>query len=107
MQEGRKKKIDEVLKDCCWICDGWLEATFSWIPGSSGDEENEPIFIHFDFEYWKSNYMGNKNKSGNYSYRRVIPPGPMSFFFTAIKQHTHSKLYQTFDALEPFIKVNN
>ena len=94
------------MQDCCWICEGWVEACFTWLPGKSGDEENEPIFTHFDFDYWKSNYMGKKNKTGAYSYKRMIPPGPLSFFFTANKQTIHSKLYPTFDALEPFIKVD-
>lgn len=105
IKEGRKKKIDEVLSDCCWICEGWLEANFSWIPGKSDEEEDDPFFMHFDFEYWKSNYMGLKNKSGIYTYKRVIPPGPLSFFFTASKKPLFSKLYQPFDAVEPFIKV--
>lgn len=106
IKESRKKKIDEVLKDCCWICEGWLEGTFSWIPGQSGEEEGEPIFIHFDFDYWKGNYMGKKTKNNNYTYRRMIPPGPLSLFFTVNKQQVHSRLYNTHEALEPFIKVS-
>lgn len=105
IKEIKKKKIDEVLKDCCWICEGWLDASFSWIPGQSGDEENEPIFMHFDFDYWRSNYMGKKNKNNIYTYKRMIPPGPVSFFFTANKLQVHSKLYNKCDAIEPYIKV--
>lgn len=108
IKETRKKKIDEGLHDCCWICEGWVEADLSWIPGKSGDDDADPVFIHFDFEYWKSNYMGfTKNKAGAYTYKRMIPPGPLSFFFTANKQSLYSKLYPTFDSLEPFIKVKN
>ena len=33
IKESRKKKMDETLKDCCWICEGWNECTFNWIPG--------------------------------------------------------------------------
>ena len=35
----------------------------------------------------------------------MIPPGPVSFFFTANKLQVHSKLYNKCDALEPYIKV--
>lgn len=39
--------------DCCWICDGWQEVSFTWTPQVSGKFESGPIFVHLDFEGYK------------------------------------------------------
>jgi hypothetical protein len=36
--------------DACWICEGWQEVKFLWVPGSSGSLAGEPMFLHLDFE---------------------------------------------------------
>jgi hypothetical protein len=46
------------MKFNCWICEGWVEWNFTWIPGTSGRQEIDPkynpIFIHFENEGWKA-----------------------------------------------------
>ena len=45
------------MKSRCWICEGWVERTFTWYPESSGtlkiNQTTNPLFIHFENEGWK------------------------------------------------------
>lgn len=100
-----KKRGYETLKDCCWICEGWNEVKFEWIPGVSGECDSEPIYLHFDFDYFEAHYMGKPTKNFKFVYERMVPPGKITFFFTADKMQTHSLNYQYYDSLEPVLKV--
>lgn len=73
---------------------------------SGGIEENiEPFFIHFDFEQYKGNYIGTKQKNNAYAYKRMVPAGPMPFFFTASKNPIISKGYEKIEVIDPALKV--
>ena len=49
----------------CWICEGWVERTFTWYPEKSGrldiDQVNNPLFVHFENEGWKPHIMQKVN----------------------------------------------
>ena len=81
----RKTKIDQVRKirgkSNCWICEGFREIQFEFIP-----EEpilypnNHLVKIHLDFDEYKPFdmiYNGSK-----YQIIRMCPPGEVKYFFT-------------------------
>lgn len=37
----------QLSKDCCWICQGWMEHRFVYIPDQNAPQV--PIFLHLDF----------------------------------------------------------
>ncbi|CAK83556.1 unnamed protein product (macronuclear) [Paramecium tetraurelia] len=41
----------ELLMDCCWICQGWKEHQFTYTPDQNS--EQVPIFLHLDFLDYK------------------------------------------------------
>ncbi|CAD8082483.1 unnamed protein product [Paramecium sonneborni] len=41
----------ELLTDCCWICQGWKEHQFTYTPDQNS--EQVPIFLHLDFLDYK------------------------------------------------------
>ena len=51
----------EMFLDKCWICEGWSELEFEWVSNLSGDENQDPIFIHFEFENYKPIYIPKEN----------------------------------------------
>ncbi|KAL4466565.1 hypothetical protein ABPG72_010616 [Tetrahymena utriculariae] len=69
------------LQDCCWICEGWNEQTIAWEQDKSGEGVPDPLFIHFNFENYRSNYTG-KPTSSTIEYKRMYPPGHLYYFFT-------------------------
>lgn len=32
----------------CWICEKWVEINLQWVPGVSGKEDHDPIFLHLE-----------------------------------------------------------
>ena len=103
-KRNRKVKFgDTELKsrDCCWICDGWNEISIIWKPR---EEDIEPIYIHFDFESYIANYMGQIKPDGNYVYKRMVPPGPLKFFFTTGEVQNISEDYEKEDYHDPYLK---
>ncbi|EGR31140.1 leucine rich repeat protein [Ichthyophthirius multifiliis] len=70
-----KGQREKDLKDVCWICGGWDELE---IEIEEKDKE-DPVFIYFNFENYKQNYLGKNN----FVYKRMLPPTQnLSFFFT-------------------------
>jgi hypothetical protein len=99
------KRGFEFLKDCCWICEGWNEIKFEWIPGVSGEADSEPIFLHMDFDSFEGHFMGPLGKGNKFVYERMVPPGKMNFFFTANKTQLCAANYPIFESVNPVIKV--
>ncbi|CAD8064944.1 unnamed protein product [Paramecium sonneborni] len=67
--------------DSCWICDGWQEVKFTWTPGKSGGMNNDPIFVHLNFENYKPVLMTLHN--GEYYTYRMCPPNfRVTYFFS-------------------------
>jgi len=80
----KKRKMNELLKNQCWICNGWNEIDFKWIMNESGETKKRPVYLHMDFERYTARYTGKcKRSTMTFSYRRMVPPGRLLFMFTA------------------------
>jgi len=73
----------EKMKNVCWICQGWHEIDFIWVPGKSGDAEQEPIFLHLDYEGYDGIFLGKAKPDGTFRSSRMVPPGDLVYFYTA------------------------
>lgn len=80
--------------DVCWVCEGWHQATFEWIPHKSvtNDVECDPIYIHLNFMQYDSIYIPKK-ADGKYTHTMMIPPGKTYFFFTVNDLQVHADHY--------------
>ena len=81
----RKTTIDTVRKirskNNCWICDGFREIEFEYIPEEPVDDPNKHIVkIHLNFDDYKSFDMIYND--GIYHMARMCPPGEIDYFFT-------------------------
>lgn len=51
------------LKECtnCWVCEGWTEHRFTYLPGQSDDNPNhdefKPIKLHLDIDHFEGDLM--------------------------------------------------
>ena len=72
----------------------WIVHLFFIKKGESGDASDEPIFIHFDFEHYFGTWMGRIDAKKNFVYKRIIPPGRTTFFFTANEMQTSNKKFE-------------
>jgi hypothetical protein len=59
--------------DTCWICEGWQQANFHWVPGVSGTSNVRPIYIHAEFEAFKPRYLGKMDHRFRFAYKRMVP----------------------------------
>jgi hypothetical protein len=59
-----------------------VEIEFKWTPGVSGPDDQDPIFIHLDFEDWANDLL-EKQPDGSYLIYRMVPPKKIKYFFTA------------------------
>lgn len=57
------------------------------------------MFVHFNFEDYKSNYHG-KGAGPSFPYKRMLPPGHLYYFYTCDE-------VQNFDKLNPSRVVPN
>ena len=81
----RKTKIEPIRKirgkNNCWICQGFREIQFEYIPEEPiPDPNNHLVKLHLDFDDYKPFdmiYNGNK-----YQIIRMCPPGEVKYFFT-------------------------
>lgn len=103
-KRNRKVKFGDTdlkSRDCCWICDGWTEVSLKWNPR---EEDSEPIYIHFDFEKYIANYMGALKDNGSYVYKRLVPPGPLKFFYTIGDVQITSEEYSKSDYHDSYLQ---
>ena len=81
----RQTKVDKVRKirgkNNCWICEGFREVQFEYIPEEPiPDPNNHLVKLHLDFDEYKPFdmiYNGTK-----YQIIRMCPPGEVKYFFT-------------------------
>ena len=81
----RKTSIEKVRKirskNNCWICDGFREIEFEYIPEKPIDDPNNHLVkIHLSFDNYKSFDMIYND--GKYYMARMCPPGEITYFFT-------------------------
>lgn len=77
------------LKECtnCWVCEGWSEHRFTYLPGQSDDNPNhdefKPIKLHLDIDHFEGDLMmaGATNEK-EYEVYRMLPPGPHRYFYS-------------------------
>lgn len=48
--------------------------------GVSGEGEDDPVYIHFEFENYKPIYIPKINN--RFSLRKMCPPGRILYFYT-------------------------
>lgn len=65
----------------CWLCGEWVEVSFEWIGGTSGDMAEEPIYIHLECDGYHHDLM-EKVGGGNFQLVRAVPPSELRFFFS-------------------------
>ena len=81
----RKSTIEKIRKirgkNNCWICEGFREIQFEYIPEEPiNDPTNHLVKLHLDFDDYKPFdmiYNGSK-----YQIIRMCPPGEVKYFFT-------------------------
>ena len=81
----RKTKIDAIrkirCKNNCWICDGFREIEFEYVPKDPIDDPNNHLVkIHLNFDDYKPFDMIYND--GKYHMARMCPPGDIDYFFT-------------------------
>ena len=81
----RKTSIDSIrkirCKNKCWICDGFREVEFEYIPEKPIENPNHHIVkIHLNFDDYKPFDM--IYNEGKYHMARMCPPGEINYFFT-------------------------
>ncbi|CAD8122767.1 unnamed protein product [Paramecium sonneborni] len=76
LQIKNKRKFN---KDSCWICEGWEEVKFTWSPGKSGGMNNDPIFLHVNFDGYRPVLMSPYQ--GEYHLYRMCPPNQKILYF--------------------------
>ena len=81
----RKTCIDSIRKirgkNKCWICDGFREVEFEYIPETPIENPNNHIVkIHLSFDDYKPFDM--IYNEGKYHMARMCPPGEIDYFFT-------------------------
>lgn len=99
---NRVKRND---KGNCWICDKWIEVTFRWVPGTSGEASMPPIYLHLESDNYAKELM-IKQKDGSFSLTRVIPPHKLKFFFSNRSGVMKSNEFKSQNLLQP-ITIEN
>ena len=65
----------------CWVCGEWVEMSFEWKAGESGEVEDEPVYIHLDCDDYHHDLL-EKVGQGLFQLTRAVPPGDLKFFFS-------------------------
>ena len=65
----------------CWVCGEWVEVSFEWKAGQSGEEEDEPVYIHLECDEYHHDLL-EKVGQGQFQLTRAVPPGDLKFFFS-------------------------
>ncbi|CAD8081151.1 unnamed protein product [Paramecium sonneborni] len=93
MEQQTQKKKNEFIRiqsvdiinlqlENCWICQGWVEVMFLWKPHKSGLLDEDPIFIHLEFEDYLPSLM-QKTTDGYFILYRMCPPNQtIRYFFS-------------------------
>ena len=103
----RKTKIDKVRKirgkTNCWICEGFREVQFEFIPEEPiVDPNNHLVKLHLDCDDYKPFdmiYNGTK-----YQIIRMCPPGEVKYFFTV---DTRPVKKENIKGTNKFIEIKN
>jgi len=74
---GFSKVNKEVFRPStnCWVWEGWSEETFEFTLGKSFPDIDDPVHIHFEYNYFKPELMRSHNGGKVYKYTTMCPPG--------------------------------
>jgi len=92
----------------CWICEGWTQMKFIFVSGVTIPREikqDENVFIHLSFEGYTPDYMLPEKKAGVYYSVRMVPPGPLNFFYTINDEYFHTAEKKIEDLEKPITTV--
>ena len=103
----RKTKIDKLRKirgkNNCWICEGFREVQFEYIPEEPiRDPNNHLVKLHLDFDEYKPFdmiYNGSK-----YQIIRMCPPGEVKYFFSV---DTKPVIKESSRGINKFYEIKN
>lgn len=70
------------------LLNGLQVISFLQSQGASGPSNQDPVFLHFNFENYRQNYLGKPTKEEVFVYKRVFPPGELNYFYTADEVQT-------------------
>ncbi|CAD8120300.1 unnamed protein product [Paramecium sonneborni] len=79
MKPVKQNQQFDKQRDSCWICEGWEEVKFTWSPGKSGGMNNDPIFLHVNFDGYRPVLMNPHQ--GEYHLYRMCPPNQRVLYF--------------------------
>ena len=65
----------------CWICEGWTQMRFAYKKNAL-DDPDDNVFLHLDFEKFRDEVMFYDSVAEEYFSVRMVPPGPLKFFFS-------------------------
>ena len=86
----------------CWICEGWSEHVFDFIPTGPVDELTEPVKLHLSCDGYEGELLDldkEKTEAANeqagqkdsapkqvFSTTRRLPPGPIKYYYSVKNQ---------------------
>ena len=73
-----------------WICEGWQQTEFKFIPRKSTEDiidEFTPVYIHLECDDYEPDLMVRDPISGYYSVLRMRPPKELKYFFSFGDHH--------------------
>lgn len=82
-----KKALELESTSNCWICEGWTEHHFTYIPGRSDNNPDhdiyKPIKLHLEIDHYEGDLMMQSDHSELlYEVYRMLPPGPHRYFYS-------------------------
>lgn len=83
------RSLELKVNSNCWICEGWSEHHFQYLPGKSDDNPNHdnfiPINLHLDIDHFEGDLMMLQDEGAEqkvYDVYRMMPPGPHRYFYS-------------------------
>ena len=58
VRPNRKRLPGELIKDVCWLCEGWREVDLTWNLLKSGFDHKPPAFLYLDYLGFNGLYLG-------------------------------------------------
>ena len=86
----------------CWVCGEWVEVSFEWKAGESGEQEDEPVYIHLECDEYHHDLL-EKVGQGIFQLTRAVPPGDLKFFFSHKDETMLSEIIAQMRIVEPIV----
>mmetsp|Transcript_6210 Transcript_6210/g.15516 ORF Transcript_6210/g.15516 Transcript_6210/m.15516 type:complete len:861 (+) Transcript_6210:1384-3966(+) len=93
----------------CWICEKWVECRFAWHHAESPPDpldQDAPtlpakptdVYLMADFDKWEPQKMNvNKDEPNEHECYRMVPPGPVHYYFMIDGQASYAANIETVD----------